>query len=535
MAIPVYNPTNTVAQNLISRLPATQQAAPSNVPVTPQINTPGVNRVAATTKPNPAVAPTPKPATFDTSKTAGLMAALSRQTAGTATDVDLKNLAYAKSQGFVAPTAPATHVPPSVPNSTTTAATPVATPVPSTATAAAPSQADQLSTLRQSYLDSLVKTPEETALEKQLADLSASYRTGNQNTQDQVIPMEFITGEQQSLQNQYNDSSKTLTDRLALLQADRNAKANQSKAAYDTENSNTQNEAGFKNSLVQSGYTPYNDKVDTTGVMYKAGLNPDQIAGLNKLISKPLSQWTDIDIKNYQSATGKTVTKPNNVVTLTDPITGKQTMYLKPQTSGLKEIGAGASLYDPMTGQIIGTAPAKEDASSNPDRILSATEAQSLGVPFGTSAGDAYGVTPTKPLTESQAKDITYANRGEEANTTIDSLGSKVAGYNSAAWLAATGAEGNSLLSPLAPDWVKNLRQAERNFGTAILRRESGAAISQSEFDTMEKQYFPRPGDDAQTLMQKDQLRKTAIESFKQSNPANKNSNTVGSGGDYSW
>ncbi len=68
-------------------------------------------------------------------------------------------------------------------------------------------------------------------------------------------------------------------------------------------------------------------------------------------------------------------------------------------------------------------------------------------------------------------------------------------------------------------DKIRQARQAERNFGTAILRRESGAAISPSEFATMEKQYFPRPGDDEQTLKQKAQNRQTAIDNFKASNP----------------
>ena len=45
---------------------------------------------------------------------------------------------------------------------------------------------------------------------------------------------------------------------------------------------------------------------------------------------------------------------------------------------------------------------------------------------------------------------------------------------------------------------LKTQTQAERNFVNAVLRRESGAAISQAEFANAEQQYFPRAGDSAE-------------------------------------
>lgn len=53
--------------------------------------------------------------------------------------------------------------------------------------------------------------------------------------------------------------------------------------------------------------------------------------------------------------------------------------------------------------------------------------------------------------------------------------------------------------------------QAERNFVNAVLRRESGAAISPSEFASAEKQYFPRPGDSPEVVKQKKLNRLQAI------------------------
>lgn len=173
--------------------------------------------------------------------------------------------------------------------------------------------------------------------------------------------------------------------------------------------------------------------------------------------------------------------------------------------------------------------------SGDSNRVLSATEAQSLGVPFGTTAAQAYGISPTKPLTEAQAKDVTYGERGQEANTLINGLESVIAGYNPATFAAYTALEPGKIGNSFVPDDIRQIRQAERNLATAILRRESGAAISASEFSTVEKQYFPRPGDDAQTLAQKRQNRDTAIKSFlRNANQSGVQGGSSGSG-TISW
>lgn len=57
--------------------------------------------------------------------------------------------------------------------------------------------------------------------------------------------------------------------------------------------------------------------------------------------------------------------------------------------------------------------------------------------------------------------------------------------------------------------------QARVNFITAVLRKESGASISPSEFATAEKMYFPAAGDDAKAVQQKQQARQTAIRGMK--------------------
>jgi hypothetical protein len=53
--------------------------------------------------------------------------------------------------------------------------------------------------------------------------------------------------------------------------------------------------------------------------------------------------------------------------------------------------------------------------------------------------------------------------------------------------------------------------QAQRNFVNAILRVESGAAISEQEFNNAQRQYFPQPGDTKEVIEQKRQNRITAM------------------------
>lgn len=103
-------------------------------------------------------------------------------------------------------------------------------------------------------------------------------------------------------------------------------------------------------------------------------------------------------------------------------------------------------------------------------------------------------------LTDTQAKALQFGGRMQEANQIFDTLekGGKLfstPGANN----AITGGIVNQLNTPAG----QQLDQAKRNFVNAVLRRESGAAIAPSEFDSADKQYFPQPGDSAEVVQQK--------------------------------
>ena len=70
------------------------------------------------------------------------------------------------------------------------------------------------------------------------------------------------------------------------------------------------------------------------------------------------------------------------------------------------------------------------------------------------------------------------------------------------------------------------------NFITAVLRKESGAAISPGEFITAEKLYFPKPGDDITVIKQKQKARELAIKAMEiQAGPGAKSMQSLTPGG----
>lgn len=71
-----------------------------------------------------------------------------------------------------------------------------------------------------------------------------------------------------------------------------------------------------------------------------------------------------------------------------------------------------------------------------------------------------------------------------------------------------------SILGGLSED-QQAVIQARINFITAVLRKESGASISPTEFATAEKNYFPAPGDSEKIVQQKQAAREAAIRGMK--------------------
>jgi hypothetical protein len=115
----------------------------------------------------------------------------------------------------------------------------------------------------------------------------------------------------------------------------------------------------------------------------------------------------------------------------------------------------------------------------------------------------------TKRPTADEFKVAGFAKRLGEAENVFSSL--ETSGFNASSIKA--GAERN-LPNIARSKQSQQQEQAERNFINSVLRRESGAAISPSEFENAAIQYFPRVGDSKEVLDQKKANRQTVINSF---------------------
>jgi hypothetical protein len=111
--------------------------------------------------------------------------------------------------------------------------------------------------------------------------------------------------------------------------------------------------------------------------------------------------------------------------------------------------------------------------------------------------------------TGEQATAEIFANKMELSNKTLSSLANQ--GTSLVGKVASGLPLGNYVQSPE----YQKYKQAASNFITALLRKESGAAIGKEEFDRYDREYMPQPGDSREVIAQKADARKIAIEAMK--------------------
>jgi len=148
----------------------------------------------------------------------------------------------------------------------------------------------------------------------------------------------------------------------------------------------------------------------------------------------------------------------------------------------------GQSVYDTERGVLIN----KMTGQSTP--------VTSDGAPIGAKE---------KALTDSQAKAALFGSRMKNADEIMAKLAS---GGTEVSLPGATAGMGiGSTINALQTESRQQLDQAKRDFVNAVLRRESGAAISPTEFDSANKQYFPQVGESKAVKDQKANARAIAI------------------------
>lgn len=129
-------------------------------------------------------------------------------------------------------------------------------------------------------------------------------------------------------------------------------------------------------------------------------------------------------------------------------------------------------------------------------------------------------------LTEQQSKDLGYYTRGNEANAQLAVQGDALTGR-------ATGERGllrglsdtiirgtpwvgdSSLANSLVSTERQQAEQAGREVLAAILRKDTGAAITNQEMEIYGKMYLPQAGDSEEVLNQKAEARTRALASIR--------------------
>lgn len=114
-----------------------------------------------------------------------------------------------------------------------------------------------------------------------------------------------------------------------------------------------------------------------------------------------------------------------------------------------------------------------------------------------------------KPLTDAQAKAALFGSRMKASQDVLESLASE--GVDTSIPGSRAGFGIGALVNVMSPARQQQLDQAKRDFVNAVLRRESGAVISEQEFGNAEKQYFPQIGDTPEVKAQKTRNREIAI------------------------
>lgn len=254
-----------------------------------------------------------------------------------------------------------------------------------------------------------------------------------------------------------------------------------------------------------------NDRISALKDKYTPRL--DQATNLAKLVDSLISEGN----QTAQFLVGHVETDTQNAIETAqkkqDALDKLAQQDIHPDT-----VNGRAVLVDYKTKKIVADlGPSKAPGDS--DSLLSVSDATLLGVPYGTTKTQAQGlkVTPTKPLTAEQATASGYVTRATTSADTISKLQDTVVKFNPLAFATQMKFADSSITNSLASDEIRQLNQAESNFLTAVIRPESGASISPTEFADARKVYFPRPGDDATTLANKAQARADKIASLNTS------------------
>lgn len=281
-----------------------------------------------------------------------------------------------------------------------------------------------------------------------------------------------------------------------------------------------------------------------------AGITGDQLIAM----MKQTTQTTDLggQVRERQmDYFGQPVGEPTftqKTPTIGD-VTGQKRLAFDERKFAWEKANPGFELKEAEDGSIVGVN--KRTLQAFPVTVGGAAPAAAPAMPGGGVPGarlPAPGTGPAAPgmappaagapgvplmgkgtaLTESQGNATAYGLRMKEANSILEDLAKK--GTLRGANIEATPFIGESL-GKVLPSFLggtsaaqQQVNQAKSNFITAVLRKESGAVISDSEFEREDRKYFPQVNDNDAVIKQKANARKLAIKAMEiQAGPGAKN------------
>ena len=266
--------------------------------------------------------------------------------------------------------------------------------------------------------------------------------------------------------------------------------------------------------------------VQTVAQAMPQGINPKLLAGLadprldegtKKILGAMLQQQMKPNEFGFQS-------QPDGTILRTDPRTGNVTPVYqgatKPTFGIIGESEDGKKTYgfiDPVKG----TATPLQPPKAGDDRpTITLPDGKEVVVPKGvdvksarTEASKAWADAATGKKTEVQGSAEQFANRLENAEKNFGGVATEGVGVSGAT-------QGIAGSVPVVGGFLQSgnyqkMQQAKQEWVTALLRKESGAAIGKDEFTQYDKQFFPQPGDKPDVIAQKAEARAVAIEAMK--------------------
>jgi hypothetical protein len=262
----------------------------------------------------------------------------------------------------------------------------------------------------------------------------------------------------------------------------------------------------------------------------QSGVNPRLVAamsspyvseGTKKILGIMLTQQMKPQEYTYQ-------TTPDGTILRMDPRgTAPQPVYTAPTKATYGVIGKDAfgneqyGWIDPVRRTTTSSdatgggapAPAAQPTVTGPDGTQIPIPPGVNPKKFRDDVTSAVADAATGKKTEVQGSAEQFANRLELAERNFQGLEGEVKG---ASGVAQTVAGRVPVVGSFAqtPNFQK-MEQAKSQFITALLRKESGAAIGREEFNRYDKEFFPQPGDAPEVVTQKAQARQVAIEAMK--------------------